>query len=70
MTTKEYAGKYWMCSGCALEQGRKHSGDACTMIIGKCGHCKVDIEQTLTPWVDFNWKSDKIKDLKAKMGRD
>lgn len=70
MTTKDYASKYWLCTPCAIEQGGKPSGDACTVIMGKCGHCKSDIDQTLTPWVDFNWKTDSIKDLKAKMGRD
>jgi len=60
---------YWLCHSCATEQGGVWpENHCCTVIHGKCPYCGK--EDTIIPYVDFNWPKDKETDKIAKQNRD
>lgn len=61
---------YWMCLDCAKAKGGVETEGCCTVIRGTCEYCELPIEQTLIPWVDFDWPADNNATKRARLARD
>lgn len=63
---------YFMCQACAFCMGAVWPKEpfASTVCMGTCPYCDFE-EQTLIPWVDFDWPDlDEPTQKGAKFGRD
>ena len=61
---------YWLCGDCAKKKGGVWpKGHVATSILGKCPYCKKE-DESLVPYVDYNWPKDKKRDKISKLGRD
>jgi hypothetical protein len=50
---EELTSKYWICDACAKKQGLIAPDYAVTMVLGRCGHCKAEKAEFITPVCDF-----------------
>jgi hypothetical protein len=61
---------YWACDQCMKKAGGIYpEGHICTVTYGTCAICQKK-DQTLIPWVDYNWPKDKSVDWVARGSRD